>query len=90
MKTITADDDSWIHHAPCRGMETEIFFCETRRRTKLYNKETRHALKVCSTCDFKDVCLETFIDEQYGIFGGTTPHERQRIRSHRKRNQNDA
>lgn len=86
---ITTEDDSWMYHAPCRGMETEIFFCETRKTTKRYSEQTRYALKICSTCSFKNVCLETFINEQYGIFGGKTPHERERIRVYRKRNKND-
>jgi hypothetical protein len=76
--------DAWMLEAPCSSSNTELFFKENKRSTS-NSFEVRQAINICNSCDHKELCLETFINEQYGIFGGTTPIERQKIRSRRRR-----
>jgi hypothetical protein len=35
---------------------------------------------VCRVCSVSDDCLMYGLDERYGVYGGTTPTERARIR----------
>jgi WhiB family redox-sensing transcriptional regulator len=44
-----------------------------------------YAKKVCAECPVEEQCLEWALqnDEQHGIWGGTTPKQRMRIRKKR-------
>lgn len=42
-------------------------------------RETR-ALAVCATCPVRPECLDAYLTEEEGIFGGTTPEQRAQLR----------
>jgi len=57
-------------------MDTSIFF-------PVIGGNARKAIKVCETCEIRTDCLEQFIDEPHGVFGGKTVDQRQAIRVER-------
>ena len=69
---------AWTQQAACRGTETEIFYPVT-------SDEEAEALSICATCPVRAQCLDYAIRnrETYGIWGGTTPEQRRRIRRER-------
>ncbi len=60
----------------CNGVkDPDIFFSETK-------KDQEQAISLCALCPVLEPCLEYALrNEMYGIWGGTTPTERQAIRS---------
>lgn len=58
----------WYAEAPCLGL-TDLMFDEDREE---------EAKAVCSRCPFKQPCLDLAIEnqEEYGVWGMTTPKER--------------
>lgn len=67
----------WYNDAACIGMDLDLFF-----EPELYNK----AKEVCAKCPVKEPCREYGIEnEQYGIWGGTSPEQRRKIRSTRRK-----
>ena len=74
---------AWKEKAACRGMDPEIFFVER-------GGDVRPARAVCAGCPVRAECLEYALDElgtayDCGLWAGTTPRERQRMRQERKR-----
>ena len=69
---------TWTDQAACRGTDTEIFFPANA-------DEEAEALSICATCPVRAQCLEYAVrnKEIYGIWGGTTPDQRRRIRRER-------
>ena len=69
---------AWTERAACRGTDTEIFYPVTP-------DEEAEALSICATCPVRAQCLDYAIRnrETYGIWGGTTPDQRRRIRRER-------
>lgn len=41
---------------------------------------TQQARKLCAGCPAKTACLAANLDDQWGVFGGTTAEERKRLR----------
>lgn len=83
-----SDDLRWREHAKCKGMELDQFFPE---RGIPYSK-IREVKKICFSCPVKVECLEMILNaenDNYGIFGGTTPKERRQIRYERTYNNPD-
>jgi WhiB family transcriptional regulator, redox-sensing transcriptional regulator len=68
----------WTDRAACRGTDTEIFFPANP-------DEEAEALSICATCPVRAQCLDYAVRnrETYGIWGGTTPEQRRRIRRER-------
>jgi WhiB family redox-sensing transcriptional regulator len=67
----------------CREVGTEFFFPEEGKETdtSIYS----FGKMICSGCEVREQCLEWAVrHEGFGLWGGTTPRERQAIR--RKRN----
>ena len=69
---------AWTNQAACRGTDTEIFYPVT-------SDEEAEALSICATCPVRAQCLDDALRnrEIYGIWGGTTPEQRRRIRRER-------
>jgi WhiB family redox-sensing transcriptional regulator len=42
------------------------------------------AWRICQTCPVRAQCLEVGIGEEFGLWGGTTPYQRKRIRRQRR------
>jgi WhiB family redox-sensing transcriptional regulator len=72
-------DDSWQSQGECNGVDQSIMFPEQ-------GQSNAPARKLCAGCVVRRQCLEHAIDhhEEYGIWGGTTPRERQAIRRNRR------
>lgn len=68
---------SWMDAAACSDHDATMFFPENDTDT------TADAVRVCRSCRVRIDCLEFAIDrnERYGIWGGTTPLQRDRLRN---------
>ncbi|WP_192809927.1 WhiB family transcriptional regulator [Actinomadura rudentiformis] len=78
---------------PCEA-DPDLFFTEdgTYEDRRMYgtgvtDEHVEAAKHMCATCDFEQDCLDLALDqnEHYGIWGGTTPDERRRLRRRRQR-----
>jgi WhiB family transcriptional regulator, redox-sensing transcriptional regulator len=75
-------DPSWRRDAACRDKPTSLFFAERG------DFETVQAAKaVCATCPVREPCLEYALAHPtrtlHGVWGGTSPRQRQFIRRRR-------
>lgn len=66
--------EPWQDDALCAQVGSELFFVEK-------GGSTAEAKKVCSMCPVRPECLEAALrnEEPHGIWGGTSPRERERI-----------
>jgi WhiB family transcriptional regulator, redox-sensing transcriptional regulator len=87
MTTSPAPDDpdrSWRDNAACLDHPAGWF-------TDPLPGDTRRAIDVCNTCPVKRPCLEAALEIEVsadlGIWGGTTPTTRRRLRREHARNQ---
>ena len=60
--------------AACKDKGVELFF-------EFDSSKIKEAKKICADCEIKDLCLDFAIlnQETNGVWGGTTPDERNRI-----------
>lgn len=79
----TLTKPSWQSLGNCRGF-TKLFFYAPRGRnsTKNANEAEQFCKQLCADCPVKDQCLAYALDndEQYGIWGGLTPSQRNMVR----------
>ncbi len=74
----------WMDEAACKGMATERFFPETGE-----GRKASEAKAICADCQVQEPCQELAVrgadsqDTDHGIFGGTLPAERGRLRPNR-------
>ena len=71
----------------CSGLPTDMFFVELSDTTdRRYRTLVQAARAVCRACPVMIQCAEYAIEEPeaYGVWGGTTPRERQLLRSRRR------
>jgi WhiB family transcriptional regulator, redox-sensing transcriptional regulator len=72
---------AWLDQAACRELDSERFFPESGEHTK-----AAEAKAICGSCEVRDQCLELAVkaagglDADHGVFGGTLPAERSRLR----------
>ena len=78
---------SWRDLAACQGMDTDLFFPAENiggpRRGKGISGEKERmeqAKGICSSCQVRQECLDYALGsgEEFGVYGGMTPKERQR------------
>jgi WhiB family redox-sensing transcriptional regulator len=75
---------AWLDQAACRDLDPERFFPESGEQTK-----AAEAKAICAGCQVRDQCLELAVhaagglDHDHGVFGGTLPAERSRLRGNR-------
>jgi len=83
-RPVVVEDDGrqgWLDRAACRDSDPERFFPESGEQTK-----AAEAKAICAGCQVRDQCLELAvsaaggIDGDHGVFGGTLPAERSRLR----------
>jgi WhiB family transcriptional regulator, redox-sensing transcriptional regulator len=71
---------SWLDRAACKGKPIEIFFWN--EGTTRYGNGAE-AKAICAECPVVHECLTDALKihhrDQYGVFGGKTAKERQRI-----------
>lgn len=73
-------DLSWMIRGNCVNDPRDIFFPER-------GGPTVAARKVCAECTVKTECLEyALVYEEFGIWGGTSPDDRKRLRRERRLN----
>ena len=75
------------------GVECEqvpdVFFPEewaargASQSTNMYNMAIETARQICMRCPVIDKCLKVGMFEDYGIWGGTTPKQRQKLKRER-------
>lgn len=66
----------WRRYAACLGADPEEFF-----KTREHGREARLAInKYCVPCPVRAECLEEGMKERIGVWGGTTPLERRKLR----------
>jgi WhiB family redox-sensing transcriptional regulator len=70
----------WSTEARCLDLDPELFFPTGDGKQSV--PQIAVAQQICSTCPVKLKCLKLALatDAQYGIWGGTTPKERARLR----------
>lgn len=71
----------WQWRARCRGVDPEMFFTADHERGERRAAREAAAKKICRSCAVRDICLDHALTthESHGIWGGTTPRERQRV-----------
>jgi WhiB family transcriptional regulator, redox-sensing transcriptional regulator len=71
----TDDEGGWQDRALCAQTDPEAFFPEK-------GGSTREAKRICVGCQVRAECLEYALvnDERFGIWGGLSERERQRLR----------
>jgi WhiB family redox-sensing transcriptional regulator len=83
-RPVVVEDEgpqAWLDRAACRDQDPERFFPESGEQTK-----ATEAKAICAGCQVRDRCLELAvkaaggIDGDHGVFGGTLPAERSRLR----------
>lgn len=75
MIPLSALDNKWRDYAICSTSDPELFFPPI-------GANAQEAKKICFRCPVKDECLTEAIRYRvpYGIWGGKSPNERQRLR----------
>ena len=74
----------WLDRAACRDLDPERFFPEPGEQVK-----AAEAKAICAGCQVRDQCRDLAvkaaggIDQDHGVFGGTLPAERSRLRGNR-------
>jgi WhiB family redox-sensing transcriptional regulator len=65
---------NWTERAACKDMPASLWFPEA-------GQSGATAKAVCAGCEVRAQCLQFALTthEQYGIYGGLTPPERQRM-----------
>jgi WhiB family redox-sensing transcriptional regulator len=85
MTTATGRAADWRSAGACLHADPDLFFpiSMTGRAIEQITK----AKAICADCDVRRQCLEfaRAQDAIHGIWGGTTPEERQRIRRRERR-----
>ena len=74
---IGSEPAPWLTRAACRGLEGINFFPER-------GEDPRPAKAVCAQCPVRTECLNEFMDEPVGIFGGLSGRERRKIKRERR------
>lgn len=71
--------DDWMESAACRGVGGDWWFCD---ETPQATSDRAKAKRICNRCDVQGHCLQWALEhaERYGIWGGLTVRERDRIR----------
>lgn len=70
----------WWELGACVGMDPELFHPHDGE-----NAKAEAARAVCAGCPVRNECLDDAVtaNVQYGVWGGTTPRERRRLRKAR-------
>jgi WhiB family redox-sensing transcriptional regulator len=81
-RQLTIDVD-WRNRAACQDIEPSLFFSEDDEDipTDVQAQFTEAAKRICSSCTEQLACLKSAVEmpEAYGIWGGHTSEERERL-----------
>jgi WhiB family transcriptional regulator, redox-sensing transcriptional regulator len=83
--TATVSATNWRSAGACLSADPDLFFPISS--TGLAERQITQAKVICAGCQVRRECLEFALahDQVYGIWGGTTPEDRQRDRRRRRR-----
>jgi WhiB family redox-sensing transcriptional regulator len=83
--TATRSATNWRSGGACLSADPDLFFPISTRGTAA--KQIARAKAICAVCRVRQECLEFAVahDLTYGIWGGTTPVDRQRERRRKRR-----
>lgn len=82
-----APDNEWAIEAACRGHDNTLFFPSADMKMPVTEKraDVKRALGICGSCSVKSECLTYALEwEPWGVWGGTTERQRERMRRERK------
>ena len=83
---IPARPRQWVFRGACRGADPELFFADNgdgHGYGRILDSDPRvqEAKAYCRRCPVANQCLFAAIrDEEHGVWGGTTPAEREALR----------
>ncbi len=79
----------WAAEAACAEMDSDIFFPDEQRNSRINKELTAEAKQICSECPVREECLDYALENHRemlgGIFGGYTEKERKRLLGLRQR-----
>jgi WhiB family redox-sensing transcriptional regulator len=77
--------ENWRSAGACLSADPDLFFPIST--TGAAEQQIARAKVICAGCEVRKVCLEFAMshDQVYGIWGGTTPDDRQRARRRMRR-----
>jgi WhiB family transcriptional regulator, redox-sensing transcriptional regulator len=83
--SATVSAAKWRSAAACLSADPDLFFPISSKGPG--EKQVARAKVICSRCGVRQECLEFALahDQLYGIWGGTTPEDRQRDRRRKRR-----
>ena len=69
---------TWRNNAACRDEPKHLFYPTSNGPLDFLEGKA-----VCAQCPVQKPCLDTGIDDPYGLWGGLDPYERERLRNHK-------
>lgn len=83
-----AEDWEWQYKGNCAKLDPNIFFLDGGERMSVKDKKEEQAKAVCVGCPVILDCLThaLSVPEYFGVWGGTTPEERELLRKKAKLN----
>jgi WhiB family transcriptional regulator, redox-sensing transcriptional regulator len=83
--TATGSATNWRSAAACLLADPDLFFPISSAGPA--ERQIRRAKTICGGCPVREKCLEFALSHEltYGIWGGTTPEDRQRDRRRKRR-----
>ena len=71
----------WQYDGVCRSVDPEVFFPPDSERGPVRQRRELQAKQYCEHCPVLARCREhaLMVQEPYGVWGGLTPRERDRI-----------
>jgi WhiB family transcriptional regulator, redox-sensing transcriptional regulator len=64
----------WHQRAACRGQDPALFFGEGS------SYKPTAARAICATCPVQRQCLDAGLSERFGVWAGTSPGQRAKLR----------
>jgi WhiB family redox-sensing transcriptional regulator len=83
--TVTGNDVNWRSAGACLSADPDLFFPLSPDGPG--ERQIARAKVICAGCQVRRACLDFALvhDQVYGIWGGTTPEDRQRERRRQRR-----
>jgi len=83
--TATGSAMNWRSAGACLSADPDLFFPISS--TGPAERQIARAKLICAGCGVRSECLDFALshDQVYGIWGGTTPEDRQRYRRRKRR-----
>ena len=71
----------WLDRASCKETDTRVFFIYREDKDQRQRREAAYG--ICRACPVQMDCLDyAIVNNEVGIWGGTTDQERRRLKPH--------